>query len=199
MSTHTIVYVLITHFLSFKSYLPSLTEKIHKKIYYFTGRVYSLQFLPSTYKEQSWAQQQLSDSFRRLPSLKEDAVPTEHLALEISDENRRVQDERDTNIGLAHSETQDSRSPEESQQGNLNEQSQELILLLQQVEELRKTNERLREANKGLMQKVITTDKKLEEKDKIIEKKDKLLGKKDRKLCMQERRISKAESKKPEE
>ncbi|CAL1687558.1 unnamed protein product [Lasius platythorax] len=159
-----------------------------------TGRVCSLHFLPSAYKEQSWAQQQLPNSFRRLPRLKEDAVPPEHLALEISDKNRKVQDERNTNIGLAHSETQDSRSPEESQQENLNEQSQKLILLLQQVEELRKTNKQLREVNEGLMQKVITTDKKLEEKDKIIEEKDKLLGK-DKKFGVQERRISKAESK----
>lgn len=128
--------------------------------------------------------------------MKEDAVLTEHLALKISDKNRKVQDKRDTNIGLAHSETQDSRSPEESQQENLNEQSKKLILLLQQVEELRKTNEQLREANERLMQKVITTDKELEKKDKIIEEKDKLLGKKDKKLGVQERRISKAESKK---
>ncbi|XP_071653173.1 uncharacterized protein [Temnothorax longispinosus] len=164
-----------------------------------TGRVCSLHFLPSAYKEQSWAQQQLPESFRRLPCLKKDAVPTEYLALDISDENRRVQDERDTNIELTHSETQSSRSPEESQQENLNEQSQKLILLLQQVEELKKTNEQLREANEGLMQKVITTDKQLKEKDKIIEKIDKLLGKKDclhKKLGVQERRISKAESKK---
>ncbi|XP_024883943.1 synaptonemal complex protein 1-like [Temnothorax curvispinosus] len=162
-------------------------------------RVCSLHFLPSAYKEQSWAQQQLPESFRRLPRLKKDAVPTEYLALDISDENRRVQDERDTNIVLTHSETQSSRSPEESQQENLNEQSQKLILLLQQVEELKKTNEQLREANERLMQKVITTDKQLKEKDKIIEKIDKLLGKKDclhKKLGVQERRISKAESKK---
>lgn len=66
---------------------------------------------------------------------------------------------------------------------------------MQQVEELRKTNEQLREANEGLMQKVITIDKKLEKKDKTIEKKDKLLGKKDKKLGVQERRIFKAESK----
>lgn len=78
----------------------------------------------------------MPDSFRRLLRLKENAVPTEHLASEISDENRRVQvrDERDTNIGLtlAHSETQNSRSSEESQQENLIEQSQKLILLLLQ-------------------------------------------------------------------
>lgn len=70
-----------------------------------------------------------------------------------------------------------------------------MILLLQQVEKLRKTNERLREVNEGLMQKVIMTDKKLEQKDKTIERKDKLLGKKDKKLGVQERKISKAKNK----